>query len=157
MAKGVLIVSPREIALEPGGIPQGWILDGDPKTASKVLTRTHDWLANMVVWSCSAGSFHWHYNQDEAIMVLSGEAIMTDESGQQKRFGAGDFGFFPAGTSCNWCVPDHFHKVAVLKEATWRPLGLALKVWKKLLRTAGLRGRSPLVFVLAVATLWSHH
>ena len=140
MLNGVLIVSPRDVPVEPGGMPPQWILDGDPKTASKIITTSHDWLANMVVWNCSAGSFHWHYNQDEAILVLSGEAFMTDDKGQKQRFAAGDFGFFPAGTSCTWCVPDHFHKVAVLKEAIWRPVGFALKVSNKLLRMVGSRG-----------------
>jgi hypothetical protein len=77
-------------------------------------------------------------------MVVSGEAIMTNETGEERRFGAGDIGFFPAGTSCTWLVPDHIRKVAVLKETMWRPLGFGLKVWNKLLRTVGLSGKSPL-------------
>lgn len=154
MSKAVLIVSPDHVELEPGEIPTDWILNGSPSTCSKILIRSHDWLANTVVWECTAGTFHWHYNQDEAVMVLSGEAIMTNDEGQQRQFGAGDFGFFPAGTSCTWCVPDHFRKVAVLKEPVWRPFGFGLKVYNKLLRTAGIARRSPIIFVpIALALL----
>ena len=35
-------------------------------------------------------------------------------------------------------------KVAVLRETMWRPLGVCLKAWKKLLRIVGLAGKSPL-------------
>jgi uncharacterized protein len=153
MSNAVLIVTPDNVELEPGKIPIDWILKGSPSTCSKILTRSHDWLENMVVWECTAGTFHWHYNQDEAVMVLSGEAIMTTEKGEQRRFGAGDFGFFPAGTSCTWCVPDHFRKVAVLKESVGRPFGFSLKVCNKLLRMAGVVHRSPIIFAPIVVAL----
>lgn len=77
-------------------------------------------------------------------MVVSGEAIMIDEKGEERRLGAGDVGFFPAGTSCTWWVPNHIRKVAVVKESIWRPLGFGLKLWNKFLRAAGLSAKSPL-------------
>jgi len=151
MAKSIVAVTLAEVELEPSQmqIPSDWILEGTPQTRSKMLVRTHDWAANIVVWECTAGSYRWHYSQDEAVFVLSGEGLMTDEKGVQRRFGPGDMGFFPAGTTCTWKHPDHFRKVAVLKESMWRPLGFGFKVWCKLLRMIGLGGRSSLMVALA--------
>lgn len=88
-------------------------------------------------------------------MVVSGEAFMKTENGE-RRFGPGDLGFFPAGTSCTWRVPEGIRKIAVLREPMWRPLGFALKVCHKLLRTIGLAGKSPLMVGLAAAMFFEH-
>jgi hypothetical protein len=54
---------------------------------------TSDFLAQVVVWECGAASYKWHYNSDEAYIVISGERFMTDESGEERRFSAGDVAF----------------------------------------------------------------
>jgi uncharacterized cupin superfamily protein len=149
MAKSIVTATLADVKLEPSEIPPDWILDGTPQTRNKMLLRTHDWIAYIVVWECTSGSYRWHYDQDEAIFVLSGEGFMTDDKGKVRRFGPGDMGFFPAGTTCTWRHPDHFRKVAVLKEPMWRPLGFSVKVWSKLLRVIGLKKTSPLMLVLA--------
>ncbi|HTA24119.1 MAG TPA: cupin domain-containing protein [Terriglobales bacterium] len=107
------------------------------------MVRSRDWTSTVVVWDCTAGRFRWHYGQDEVILVVSGEAFLLLENGDERRFGAGDVGFFPAGTTATWRVADYIRKVAVVRETVWRPLGFCLKVWKKLLRMAGLSGKSP--------------
>jgi uncharacterized cupin superfamily protein len=103
----------------------------------KVL-RSHDWTEDILVWECTAGRFECHYSQDETVMVVSGEVFITDQNGEEQRLGPGDLGFFPAGTSAVWRVPVCVRKIAVLRECWWRPLGFGLKVWKRLLRTAGI-------------------
>jgi uncharacterized cupin superfamily protein len=45
-------------------------------------------------WVASAAQ--WHYNQDEAYLVLSGEGFMTDDKGVERRFGTGDLAYFLA-------------------------------------------------------------
>jgi uncharacterized cupin superfamily protein len=144
MPKDVVTVSPATVPLDPSGMPSDWILSGTPQTRSKNIVRSHDWTSNLVAWDCTAGRFKWHYTQDETIMVVSGEAIMINEKGEERRLGPGDIGFFPAGTSCTWWVPDHIRKVAVVKESLWQPLGLGLKLWNNLMRSAGFSGKSPL-------------
>lgn len=144
MPKSIVAATLDNVELEPSQIPQEWILSGTPQTRSKMLVRTNDWLENIVVWECTPGSYRWTYNQDEAVFVLAGEGIMTNEKGEERRFGPGDMGFFPAGTTCTWHHPVHFKKVAVLKESMWRPLGLAYKVWSKMLRVVGISGKAPL-------------
>jgi uncharacterized protein len=142
MAKSIVTAALAEVELEPAQIPPDWILDGTPQIRSKMLMRTHDWVSNIVVWECTSGSYRWYYNQDEALVVLSGEGFMTNERGEERRLGPGDMGFFPAGTTCTWRHPDHFRKVAVLKESMWRPLGVCFKLWSKFLRIVGFNGGS---------------
>jgi uncharacterized protein len=144
MPKSIVAATLDSVELEPAQIPPEWILSGAPQTRSKMLVRTHDWLENIVVWECTPGSYRWTYNQDEAVFVLSGEGIMTNDKGEERRFGPGDMGFFPAGTTCTWQHPVYFKKVAVLKESMWSPLGFCFKVWSKLLRMIGLSGKAPL-------------
>lgn len=132
------------VELDPEPISEKWILSGSPVARSKVVARSGDWTSSVVVWDCTAGRFRWHYDQDEAIIVISGAAYLLDDGGDERRFGPGDYGFFPAGSVATWRVDDHIRKVALLREPLWSPLGRALKVWKKLLRKAGLAGKSPL-------------
>jgi uncharacterized cupin superfamily protein len=102
------------------------------------VVRSHDLTSDVVVWECTAGRFECHYYQDETVMVVAGEVFITDEKGEERRLGPGDLGFFPAGTSCIWRVPESVRKIAVLRETMWRPVGLGLKIWKRLLRIVGL-------------------
>jgi uncharacterized protein len=144
MSKLIVTATPANVDLQPEPIPPEWILSGAPVARSHQLARSHDWTSSIVVWDCTAGSFKWHYGQDEVILVISGEAVRVKENGEEQRFGPGDLGFFPAGTLCTWRVDDHIRKVAVLRESVWQPLGFALKASKKLLRLMGLAGKSPL-------------
>ena len=77
---------------------------------------------------------------------------MTDDKGVERRFGPGDVAYFPAGTDTTWRHPDHFRKIAFLKESFSRPVGFGLKAWNKLLRMVGLKGGS-LAFLLAMAVM----
>src|SRR5258708_12014452 len=143
VSKLILLANPGTVVLdEIGSIPPDWVISGQPETRSKILVRSQDWIAHVIVWECGRVSYKWHYNQDEAYIVLSGEGFMTDEKGVERRFGPGDVGYFPAGTNTTWRHPDHYKKVAVIKESIGRPLGFGLKVWNKLLRTVGLAGKS---------------
>jgi uncharacterized cupin superfamily protein len=153
--RSIVMAFPVAVDLTPEPIPQEWILSGTPVARSKMLVRSRDFTESVVVWDCTAGSFRWHYSRDETLLFLSGEIFLQLENGDERRFGPGDVGFFPAGTSCAWRVADNVRKVAVIRETMWRPLGLCLKAWKKSLRLAGLVGKSPLMLALGVWTLHS--
>jgi len=144
VSKSLLMIDPTTVDLEPEPIPKEWVLSGAPTARGKVLARSKDWTCSVVVWECTAGTFRWHYRQDETIVVISGEATQLKEDGTERRFCQGEVGFFPAGTTCTWRVDHHIRKVAVLRETLWTPVGMALKVWKKVLRMAGLTGKSSL-------------
>jgi uncharacterized cupin superfamily protein len=154
VSESILSATLTDVELEAGSIPADWVLGGNPQTRSKILGRSGDLLAHIILWECGAVSYKWHYNQDEAYIVLSGEGLMTDEKGVERRFGPGDVAFFPAGTNATWHHPDHFRKVAVLKESVWRPVGVGLKVWKKLLRMIGITDTSPLLLAVAAWSAW---
>jgi uncharacterized cupin superfamily protein len=156
LSKSIMLANPATVVLDDvGSIRPDWLLSGHPETRSKILVRTHDWIAHVIVWECGAVSYKWHYDQDEAYIVLSGEGFMTDENGVERRFGPGDVAYFPAGTNTTWRHPDHFKKVAFIKESVGRPVGFGLKAWSKLLRTVGLAGNSPFVLALAAWTAWN--
>jgi uncharacterized protein len=125
-----------DLGVDAQSFPSKWVLDGAPESKSKILARSSDSTANVEVWECTAGLFRWHFDRDEVIVVISGEAFLIRENGTERRFAVGDVGFFPAGTHCTWRVDEHFRKVAVLKENIWGPLGFALKCWSKLSRVA---------------------
>ena len=142
--RSIVAATPADVELAPEPIPQEWIISGTPVARGKMLVRSKDYTESVVVWDCTAGSFRWHYSQDETLLVISGDAFLLLENGSERRFGPGDLGFFHAGTTCTWRVADNIRKVAVVRETMWRPLGFGLKVWKKLLRVVGLAGKSPL-------------
>jgi len=145
MPKAIVTATPATAELtkiEP--VLPNWVLSGNPVTRAKNFVRSRDWTTGVVIWECSAGQFHWHYAQDEVVFVVEGEVFITDHKGEERRLGPGDIAFFPAGTSSIWRVPVSVRKVAVVKESLWRPLGFAVKAWKKLLRMSGLGGKAPL-------------
>ena len=120
-----------KVDLSPGSIPHQWLLSGDPRTRSKLLGKTRDKMSYAMFWECGAVSYKWNYSRDEAYVVLSGEGFMTDENGVEHRYGQGDVAFFPAGTKSVWRHPDHFRKIAVLKDPAPSLLVFLLKLWNK--------------------------
>lgn len=140
----IVMLTPATVELEPEPFPQGWVVSGSPEARCSKVVRSRDRTSHIVVWDCTPGSFRWHYSMDEAIVVISGEAFMINDKGEERRFGAGDLGFFPAGTTCTWRITEHLRKVGVLRETMWRPLGFAVKACHKLLRIMGLSGESAL-------------
>lgn len=142
MVTGALV----DMELDPEPIFDKWILSGNPAARSKTLALSHDGASRTVVWDCTAGSFYWHYRQDESVLVLSGDAYLLEENGKEHRFAAGDFGFFPAGTVVKWRVDKHIRKIAFLREPMWRPFVPVLMLWNKIMRKLG---RAP-------HTRWTH-
>ncbi len=149
LSESTLAANLADVELETAAIPGDWILSSNPETRSKILGRSRDCLTHAIIWECVAVSYKWHYNQDEAYIVLSGEGFMLNEKGVERRFGPGDVAFFPKGTNATWRHPDHFRKLAILKESVWRPVGVGLKVCSKLLRLFGITDLSPLLHPLA--------
>jgi uncharacterized cupin superfamily protein len=136
MSAPILLADVNGIVLHEDAEPflPEWVIAGQPASRSKTLSRSADCTSHVVLWECNSGRFRWHYHFDESILVLSGEAFLIQPDGRERRFGAGDYGFFPAGSECEWRVDDHFRKIAVLRETMTRPIGFALKMWKKLSR-----------------------
>lgn len=133
-----------EANLEISTIPSAWLLNGQAQTRSKLLGKTQDHLAYVMLWECGAASFKWHYSKDELLIVLSGDAFIADENGRERHIGPSEVAFFPAGSNATWRIPNHVRKIAILKSPVNRPMVFILKVWIKLLEMAGLSGDSGL-------------
>jgi len=144
MSKSIVIAEAEAADLELAPISPGWILSGKPEARNKLLARSHDGTSQLMVWECTAGRFNWFYDEDETVVVISGEVFITTKDGEERRLCQGDTAFFPAGSSCTWSVADRVKKVAILRKDLPFLLGLGVRVWHKLLRIAGLRSRSPL-------------
>jgi uncharacterized cupin superfamily protein len=134
MPKLIVIAAAAAANLEPGPVVHDEVLNGTPRMRSKELARSHDGTSHTMVWECTAGCFNWDYHKDETFVVMSGEAFITTETGEERRIVPGDIVFFPAGTSAKWRVPHHIKKVAFLRHTMPRPLGFAVLAWNRLLR-----------------------
>jgi uncharacterized cupin superfamily protein len=141
MSRQIVTAAPIAFELGPEIIPLAAhsVLSGTPVTKIKHVARSHDLTEDILVWECTAGIFNWEYRKDETIVVVSGEVFITNEKGEERRLGPGDLAFFPAGSTARWRVPVHVRKVAVEREALWKPLGFGWKAWKKLRRILGGR------------------
>src|SRR5438093_1143372 len=104
MPKSIVMATAATADLDPAPIPTSWILEGTPEATRKQFVRTDDRNSYIVAWDCTPGRFTWHYNEDETLVVLSGEAFITTEEGEERRLAPGDMAFFPAGTSAIWRV-----------------------------------------------------
>ena len=150
MPKSIVMATAATADLDPAPIPTSWILEGTPEATRKQFVRTDDRNSYIVAWDCTPGRFTWHYNEDETLVVLSGEAFITTEEGEERRLAPGDMAFFPAGTSAIWRVTRRIRKVAVVRHTVPLSLVFGLRVWNKILRVVGLTGGSPLMLNLIV-------
>ena len=132
MPHPVVIAATGEAELVPVPIPADWIIEGTPQVRSTRLSTTPDRAAAAYVWACSAGRFHWHYDVDEFLHIMSGEVFVTDEKGSVRRLGPGDMAFFPAGSHSIWHVPHEVKKLAICHQHMPSLFGFALRAWNKL-------------------------
>jgi uncharacterized cupin superfamily protein len=138
----ITFADPATVALDPAPIEAGWIVEGAPQARARELARSPDGTTVVIAWSCTAGRFNWHYGVEETAHIISGEAFVTDDAGVERRLGPGDMAFFPAGSRSLWRVPCAVRKLAVCRHAMPRPLGFALRAWKKLIALTTGRGGS---------------
>lgn len=123
-----------DMELDPDPIKENWILSGNPRARSKTLAVSPDGASQSVVWDCMAGTFYWHYRHDEAVLFISGEAYLIEKNGQEHRFAAGDFAFFPARTVAKWRVDHYVRKIAFLREPVWSVAVPLIMLWNKIMR-----------------------
>src|SRR5436190_11186590 len=151
MSKSIVIDPASTTNLQATPISPDWVLEGRPETRSEELARSRDLTSFAMVWDCTAGRFNWHYNKDETLVVLDGEAFITIDD-RERRIGPGDVVFFPSGCSAIWRVPKYIKKVAFLRHTMPRPFGFCVLAWNKFLRNVGLAGKSPAMTTAPIAT-----
>ncbi len=132
----IIFADPTTATLDPAPIVSSWIVEGTPQGRARELARSADGTTVVIAWSCTAGRFNWHYSVEETVHVISGEVFVTDESGAERRLGPGDMAFFPAGSRSQWRVPVAVRKLAICRHALPKPLGFAVRAWRKLIALA---------------------
>jgi len=132
----LVIANPATVDLSPSPFPAEWVLDGTPQAHATAIAHSRDGAMTVIAWSCTKGRFRWHYTVDEMAHILAGEVFITDQSGVERRLGPGDTVFFAAGTSNVWLITQDIRKVAVCHVAVPKLVGLGLRIWNKLCRTA---------------------
>jgi uncharacterized cupin superfamily protein len=116
-------------------IDPGWLRTGTPLTRCDEHSSTVDGFAWTMVWDCTRGTFDWHYDVDEFVVILEGSVRVTDSTGRSHTLSAGDVGYFPAHTKWFWEVDHYVRKIAFCRVEV--PLGLrfATRVARRLQRT----------------------
>jgi uncharacterized protein len=140
MANSILVTAADAVGLENAPISAEWILAGTPEARSTMLAKSQDGTSRIMAWECTAGEFVWHYPEDETVVVISGEAFITNGAGAECRLAEGHIAFFPGGSSSRWRVTRSIKKVAVLRKDLPRPVGFGVRAWHLLLRVLRLRG-----------------
>ena len=139
MSQHVVIANPATVELSHSPFPDCWVLDGRPQARATAIAKSQDGGMTVIAWSCTKGRFRWHYQVDEMCHVLAGEVFVTDPSGSTRRLGPGDTAFFPAGSTSVWQVTADIRKIAVCRVAVPQLVGLGLRAWNKLRRSAARR------------------
>ena len=134
----IVIATADTTDIRPSSVTPSWILTGKPEKRAKRLMQSGDRTAETMVWDCTAGSFNWHYNLDETLVVLSGEAFISADGVEETRIGPGDVVYVPAGCSVTWRVTDYIRKVAFLRHPVPPPFGIGVRAWSALLRVLRL-------------------
>ncbi len=132
MPSPTILFTDTAAKLAPAPINPKWILDGTPVARNALLSKSADGTASTLLWDCSEGAFNWFYDTDETIHILEGSVVLSDHKGPTRRIGPGDVVFFPAGSSARWQVEGYVRKLAFFRVAVPKPVGLALRAWRRL-------------------------
>jgi|ERR1022692_2328963 uncharacterized cupin superfamily protein len=119
-----------------------WILEGNPISRNRLLSTSADSTACTLFWDCTAGRFNWFYDIDETVYVLEGSVTIKFEAGNVCRLVAGDWVFFPKGSSAEWTVENYVRKIAFCRSPLPMPVQFARRVYRALKRL-GSSGSSP--------------
>jgi uncharacterized cupin superfamily protein len=126
--------SRSDVRLYGAPICDSWILDGNPVARNAQLFKSHDGTAYTLIWDCTAGTFNWFYDQDETFQVLEGNAVLTTGT-ETREIGPGSVVFFPSGSRATWRIDKYIRKVAFVRQSIPKPVGLALRIWRRASRT----------------------
>jgi uncharacterized protein len=95
-----------DLPLVPWPLPNEWVIEGNPEASGGVLSKSEDSRILRGAWRCTPGRFRYHYTYDETLVVVSGRATVSTESGEVVALAAGDIAFFARGQWCTWDVQE---------------------------------------------------
>lgn len=134
MSRALIETANLNVELSPSPIEPSWILEGDPRATSCLVSRSADGLGCTIIWHCTEGKFNWFYDFDETILILEGAITLESEDMPAKRYGPGDVIFFKTGAHAKWHVEGHVKKLAYCLKTQPYVLGLAVRAINKLKR-----------------------
>ncbi len=76
------------------------------KPTEQERTQARSWP----VWTKEVSEFPWEYEEKETCLFLEGQVTLTNETGEQFQFGAGDWVVFPVGMKCTWKITSPVRK-----------------------------------------------
>jgi uncharacterized protein len=133
VSKAITFAVPADLELKSAPIPADWVIEGNPQARSRRLSTSPDTTSSTMVWTCTPGKFHWHYNVDETLYILEGEVFVTNEKDEVRRLGPGDLAFFPAGSDSVWRVTKDIRKIAFCRQSMPLAAGFGLRAMNKLI------------------------
>jgi uncharacterized protein len=144
MSKSIVTAKVAATEVFLGAMAPSMVLDGTPKSGSRILVKSHDGNAIAWVWECTVGTFVWRYGEDETVYIISGEVFISTKNGEEKRLGPGDMVFFPGGISCKWRVTIPVRKFAITRKDLPPPLGFTVRALHKVAHIMRLRDHNSL-------------
>lgn len=139
MTQDIQIASTAQATYKPAPIPADWVVAGTPTATNSVQFLSADKLQFTLFWHCTAGSFRWHYDEDETIQILEGGMTLCFDNGSTRHCGPGDLVFFPAGTTCVWIIEKEVRKLAFFREPAPSIFAVPIRLMRKLVDKSGLR------------------
>ena len=112
MAPSAIEVANLKVKLFPSPINPAWVIEGNPRARSCMLSRSTDEGGWTAVWECTEGKFNWHYGLDETILILEGSIILESDALPRTRYGVGDVILFRKGAHARWHVENYVKKFA---------------------------------------------
>jgi uncharacterized protein len=124
-------------------IKKDWVVDGTPEARGCPLFETSDQCANVHEWECTRGRFVWHYDVDEIVYIVEGDARIKDlATGLSTNITAGTSVLFQRGSSAEWTVDGYIRKVAINHVPLSPKITLLRNAWRRLKRLLGKTERA---------------
>jgi uncharacterized cupin superfamily protein len=133
-----VIFSQGRRSLEAAPIKRDWIVDGTPEARSCLIFETSDECANVHEWECTRGRFVWHYDVDEIVYIIEGDARIRDlATGFSSNITAGASILFQRGSSAEWTVDGYIRKIAINHIPLSPKIAMLRSAWRSLKRLFG--------------------
>jgi uncharacterized protein len=116
-----------KVKLFSSPIEPSWVIEGNPKARSCMLSRSSDNFGWTAVWECTEGKFNWYYGLDETILILEGSITLESDTLPPTRYGVGDVILFRKGAHARWHVEKYVKKLAFGHNIAPAPLALSVR------------------------------
>ncbi len=92
------------------------VIDGTPKSATKVLYTSADEKFCAGLYACTAGKWRVSYSEDEFCTLIEGSVTLSDENGASQTYSAPESFLIPSGFKGFWEPHGNLRKFFVIYE-----------------------------------------